>query len=652
MSTINMLSLWQWAVLAAIPPTILLLYFLKLKRTPLEVPSTYLWHKSIEDLHVNSIWQRLRTSILLLLQLLLVLVAILALLRPGWSGSQLSGHRFVFLVDTSASMSSKDVTPSRLEEAKRRVGELIDQMDSGDVAMIVSFSDVARVEQAFTDDRRELRRQLEAIEPTNRPTRLDEALRVVAGLAGFGNRNEESQAPDPEAPPAALYLFSDGRFPDVADFSLARLSPVFVPIGEHQPPNVGITAFSTRRQEDKREHLQAFGRIENFGPEAITTDVELLRDNTLVDAKQIQLDPHASSGVVFNLGEVPSGTLELRARSGGMLAVDDRAWTAVDPLLRAHVLLVTPGNDALEFAMQTEGTAEIADVEVAGPDFLTSPKYLERAAGGYYALIVYDQCQPRELPQADTLLIGRLPPGGVWKVDARIEGPEIVDVDTTHPLMHLIDLSNVKFAEANVLKPPVGATILVSTDKGPLLAIAPRDGFEDAVLGAEIVGTNEQAERYANSDWPLRLSFPVFILNTLSYFSDVSNAGVMSLQPGTPAVLRSLGTSEQCVVKTPGGQAVMLHRQGGEAFVFNGTSALGVYAVEEPEQPVRHFAVNLFDSAESTIDPRRDVEIGHTSVEGESTWQGARHELWRPLLLGALGVLCLEWYIYNRRVIL
>ena len=66
----NMLSWWQWTILAAVPPAIVLLYFLKLKRRPLEVPSTYLWHKSIEDLHVNSIWQRLRRNLLLLLQLL------------------------------------------------------------------------------------------------------------------------------------------------------------------------------------------------------------------------------------------------------------------------------------------------------------------------------------------------------------------------------------------------------------------------------------------------------------------------------------------------------------------------------------------------------------------------------------------------------
>ena len=49
-----MLTWWQWLILAAVPPAIVALYFLKLKRRPMEVPSTYLWHKSIEDLHVNT----------------------------------------------------------------------------------------------------------------------------------------------------------------------------------------------------------------------------------------------------------------------------------------------------------------------------------------------------------------------------------------------------------------------------------------------------------------------------------------------------------------------------------------------------------------------------------------------------------------------
>src|SRR5690606_29924409 len=58
---------WQWAVLAAVPIGIILLYFLKLRRQSVSVPSTYLWSKTIEDLHVNSLLQRLRRNLLLLL---------------------------------------------------------------------------------------------------------------------------------------------------------------------------------------------------------------------------------------------------------------------------------------------------------------------------------------------------------------------------------------------------------------------------------------------------------------------------------------------------------------------------------------------------------------------------------------------------------
>ena len=131
----SMLTLWQWLALAAIPPAIVALYFLKLKRQPLLVPSTYLWRKSIEDLHVNSLWQRLRQSLLLLLQLLLMALLFLALVNPTWQGAQLSGSRFIFLVDNSASMSATDVkadgAPSRLDLAKRRVSELIDGLKQG-----------------------------------------------------------------------------------------------------------------------------------------------------------------------------------------------------------------------------------------------------------------------------------------------------------------------------------------------------------------------------------------------------------------------------------------------------------------------------------------------------------------------------------------
>jgi hypothetical protein len=653
MSTINMLSWWQWGVLAAIPPAILALYFLKLRRTPLEVPSTYLWHKSIEDLHVNSIWQRLRRSILLFLQLLLIAVAMAALFRPGFRGSKLTGDRFVFLVDTSASMSSTDVKPSRLAEAKRRVAELIEQMASGDVAMIVSFSDTSRVEQVFTDNRRELLRRLEAIQPTNRTTQLLEALRVAAGLANPGRVFEVSETQVAEGLPATLYIFSDGKFPDVKGFSLGNLKPEFYPIGEPKAPNLGITAFSTRRREDRHEQLQAFARIENFGPELVTAEVELWRDGALADADKLELKAGGSGGVAFDLGDIHSAVLEMRARSGGALALDDVAYAVVDPPAPAKVLLVTPGNEALELALKTDSAAELAEVEIVAPAALETKDYQQKAATGRYSLVIFDQCAPKQMPQCNTLFIGALPPGDAWTAGAKTPAPQIIDVELSHPLMQLIELGNVKFAECTPLKPPPGGSVLVSSDAGPLLAIAPREGFEDAVLGAAIVERNAQGEIERNSDWPLRLSFPVFAMNALSYFGTAGQAGATaSVRPGQSVPLRAVGASDELTVRSPSGATHTVKRSHAETFNFSDTDELGVYQVEESGQPTRRFAVNLFDSLESNIEPRAagTIRIGYVDVKGQSSWEGARRELWKPLLLGALGVLCLEWYIYNRRV--
>lgn len=72
---------WGALTLLLLPLAILLLYFLKLKRKPLAVPSTFLWRKSIEDLHVNSLLQWLRQNVLLLLQILTLLALIYGVFR-------------------------------------------------------------------------------------------------------------------------------------------------------------------------------------------------------------------------------------------------------------------------------------------------------------------------------------------------------------------------------------------------------------------------------------------------------------------------------------------------------------------------------------------------------------------------------------------
>src|SRR5207247_1684390 len=92
---------FEWAVLAGVPVGIIALYFLKLRRRPVQVSSTLLWRRSLEDLHVNSLFQRLRKNLLLFLQLLAVALAMLALGGLKMKGRTTAGERYVLAIDES-----------------------------------------------------------------------------------------------------------------------------------------------------------------------------------------------------------------------------------------------------------------------------------------------------------------------------------------------------------------------------------------------------------------------------------------------------------------------------------------------------------------------------------------------------------------------
>ncbi len=648
MQIASMLAWWQWLMLAAVPPAIVALYFLKLRRQPLEVPSTYLWHKSIEDLHVNSIWQRLRQSLLLFLQLCLLAFIMLSLIRPSWLGSKRLGDRSIFLIDNSASMGATDIEPTRLEYAKQQVAQKIDEMKSGDVAMIVSFADSAKVEQSFTDNRNELRQRLAAVKQSDRTTSLAEALRVAAGLANPGRTSNVQDSKDfqvAEARPATLFMYSDGRFPDVKDFALGHLEPVYYPIGTETAANVAIAALTTARREDQPDMLQAFARLQNYGLEKVGVDVELQIDGELVDAKRVEIEPGESTGVAYDLEEIPTGILKLHADTKDALAIDDTAWSAVNVPRRCKVLFITPGNEPLEIALGTDRAREVADITQHSPDYLKTPAYQKQAASGAFDLAIFDRCRPEQMPQANTWFIGKLPTEG-WRAGEKVGGPQIIDSNRSHPLMQIAELGDVLISEAAPVFGPPGSTMLIDSNDGPLFAIGPREGYEDAVLGFTLIDEDK-----VGSNWVLKPSFPVLVLNVLEYLGGSRAAMALdSVQPGQVITWRSDTAGETLEIVMPDKTSVELSRGKLNTFKFAGASEVGAYEVREGEKVTGKFAVNLFDTLESDIHPRTELKVGDFKVAGQTGREPARREIWKLLVLAALAVLLFEWYIYNRRV--
>jgi hypothetical protein len=362
-----------WAAALGVPIGIIALYFLKLRRRPVQVPSTLLWKRSLEDLHVNSLFQRLRRNLLLFLQLLVAALALFALLGPITKGTAVQGQRFVITIDESASMAATDVEPSRMEAAKREARRVIDQMRPDDLAMIIAFSDSARVVSSYTANKDLLRRRLDSIVPTQKTTSLREALQVAAGLANPSKQIGEGVVATSVVPPKLL-IYTDGGFADVEGFSLGNLEPEVIVVGTPPPPveetapgstiessaipgnpsnNVAVLALQAARNEEKPDQFQIFGRVRNYRDEPVETEAKLLRHDPekpgqpgiLVDAVALEIEPRSDQSFSFDLADQTGGIeLEVRIDLDDDLPIDNRAYTVFGEAKRSRVLLVTSRN--------------------------------------------------------------------------------------------------------------------------------------------------------------------------------------------------------------------------------------------------------------------------------------------------------------------
>ena len=301
-------------------------------------------------------------------------------------------------------------------------------------------------------------------------------------------------------------------------------------------------------------------------------------------------------------------SLRLEIKSDNDLVTDNKAHAAFNAPRKARVLLVTPHNDDLKLAIETEESAKVAEVKFAEPAILETKAYQEEAAASLYDLVIFDQCIPKTMPQSNTLFIGRIPPIPAWSAKGEAQPPLIIDTDRVHPLMQLIELGNVRIGEATPLTPPQGSTVLIDADIGPIFAIGPREGFEDAVLGFEMVGKNEKGEFVYNTDWRNRRSFPTFVMNVVKYLGGTRGTGNSpSVKPGQPIVLQTVLPVRTIDVTDPEELSTQVPREGQNAFQFSLTDKLGLYAVREgsAKQVGQRFAVNLFDSRESDLVPRQ-----------------------------------------------
>jgi hypothetical protein len=678
-----MLSGWQWGAMAAIAIGLLLLYMLKLRRPPRVVSSTLLWRSARQELHANHFWQRMRWQKLLLLQLGVLALMALALLGPGWQASTARGRQLLLVIDHSASMSGSDREPSRLAEAQRQAEQLVGTLVPGDQALVIAFSDRAQLLQGFTDDAARLTAAIRSIEPTARAGDPTEAWQLVANWltpvthspsadgqprmsAGDASAAEDvlprqNVAPQPSdsAPPdsTTIYLFSDCSWQGNSETRPDLAAPIVVPmVSGEEPSNAAIVGFRLDASPADRQRWEALVQVANYADQRQSIEINLTRGEELIDAGRLQLDADGIGTLRFAIdaspqpikAEIVTGRLQLPDQ----LAWDNVAYAAIPQPTPLSLLLVSPGNRPLEAALRTPMLASRTSLTRLAPEALQSDRYAAVVQQHTFDIIIFDGCQPLESPPANGLYLGSLPPDGDWSIETEGSPIEILDIDRKHPMVSLVEMRGVAVLEGHSLRLPAGGETLIRSDLGPVLGLARRGPYQDAVLGFGIASALS-ADR-PNTDWPLHRSFPVFILSAIDFLaggSDQESAG--SWRPGQVVRLPVGRPQSRLQIELPNGQTQLIDSGSDGVFRIVETDQLGLYQLRDPDsgEAFDRFVVNLFHPTESRLQRLTPPDwADRSSLASDDGSAARRRPAWPAILVACLGLIGFEWYWYWRLV--
>ncbi len=695
----SFLTPWVAAAIGAIViPSLILLYFLKLRRRQEMASSTLLWKRAVQDLQVNAPFQRLRKNLLLLLQLLVLLLGILALARPVMESQIAEEDSVIILVDRSGSMRTREADGrARLDVAKEEAKALARSFNRSGSSwlrffgapartriMVIAFAERASVVCPFTVNVDEVVSLIDGIQPTDGRTNIKEALDLAEA---YLTQTTVEQTPGAPEEGSTVVLLSDGAIPSGSDVVLRTGSVRFVSGLFEQTDNVGITSMRYERSYEEPTRLTVLAQVENFSDKPVETDIALHIDGALKDVSRVSLgparapspppeeagavldesgegpDPDAAeqaqpqptegaqrpstAALVFELTLLEGALLEARIARSDALATDNRAWAVVPPPKRLRALLVSqPGDSNLghEFIRRALAQLPIEFEEMSPAQYESAPAdQIELDGRCVFDTVIFDKHSTKRLPRGAYLFIASAPELDSVRMEMVDDSAQrLIWWDDTHPVLRHVELAYVVAWSVAKVTLPDTARLLIEGRDGPILARMVDEGRHILILSFAI----------ENSNWWTKPSFPVFPYNAIQF---LTGAGVSEedepARPGDALRIPLPAGSSAARLELPDGseREVIADDQGVARFAA--TREVGVYAVGIDESTLDRYAVNLFDARESNIRPRLPSFEGVDVTPGEGM-RTSMPELWRWFVGAALLFVFVEWYIYNRRVVI
>jgi len=663
----------------------LVLYILKLRRRRVQVPFSPLWSRVVVEKQSSSLFKALKRVGSLLVQLAIIALVVLALGDPNVAGAgSIAGcthedekppppRHALLILDASASMATVEGGKTRLERARDEAADVISKLaiHPTQKVMMVQLDATTRPLTLWTSDPAVLTAALSrygrpssdgVAQALDTPTAIDDALR----LATDALRGREG---------AQAIFVTDRAFEPIDISKLESLDFRVVPVGGASD-NVGIEAFNVRPYLDDSVTYVAWYAIRNESANPVkaslyvyanpkgTSEVDFDDPARLVHTEPLLLPPNDT--IRSHIPELKFEGSRLMAKvvvdaadpTRDAFSRDDLAFAVVPERKVLKVQLVSEGNLFVHAALYLRENIALTAVtpsEYKGPEgfdvTVVDTVDVDISRPGNYFLIE---------PPASA---AGVEPSQSIQIRGRMEQPLVQKVDKKHPLSR-----HLGFADANILEMPVytterGDEIVASAQNGAPLLFARKfpDGRRAVVLSFDV----------RKSLLPMNYSFPILVVNAISWFAQDADGLLQPNRAGLPLSLAYKGTATSFTVKGPtdlvGGVDGVNARRIGERVHFT-APRLGIFqivpgpsapgsdpaatadpgAASEVDKPLE-VAINLLSPEESRIAPRGEYPAWSAPVWTPPVQNEWLAELWRVLLLIALGVVLIEWFTWHRR---
>lgn len=301
----SFLNPWGLLALSLILPLVLL-YMLKKQHEDLTVSSTILWQQVMRDLQATRPWQRLRTRLLLILQIAAILLFALALARPVFFGGD-GGVHYIVVVDTSARMQATDVKPSRMDSAREDLLGIIQGMTPRDTMTIIQAGIQPLIVAGPTDEKSLLRDQAGEIQASNGQADLSLAVQLAQTLL----KEEESGV---------------GQIHVLSDRQIEGLQGLFSHVYSGNGQNAAVVNVSYVYGDDS---ITALSRIANYGDDRDLT-LELRVDGALINIKEAFVPAGEEVNIYWTDIPANAKTIEVLLSDEDDLLLDNYGLAAVN----------------------------------------------------------------------------------------------------------------------------------------------------------------------------------------------------------------------------------------------------------------------------------------------------------------------------------